>query len=198
MLNKSNKRWIGLTGSHRVGKTTLAQEFAAKHGYTFVPANISEIQRKHGYDSSRQDYSFQERMHIQELILKDLELQYETLHAGSSSIITDRTPHDLMIYALLAVNDKCTAEDYERLSYYITRCQFVTKMNFDDLFIVQPGIPVIPSPTSAAASRAFMHKFNSLLMGEIYDDEWVNVIPSYMLNLNNRILYIESNLRNKS
>ena len=197
-MHKQSKHWIGLSGSHRVGKTTLAEAYAKAHGYTFVPTNISEIQLNHGYDSSKQDYSFKERIHIQEIILDELEYRYEKMHQILKNVITDRTPYDLLVYTLLAVNDKCDKEDYERLTYYISRCKFVTTSYFDDLVIIQPGIPVVPSITSAAASRAFMHKFNSILLGELYGIDWVKIMPSYILNLNNRILYIESNLRNKS
>lgn len=189
-----NKHWIGLSGSHRVGKSTLAMEFAEKNGYTFVPTDIHGIQKNLGYVSSKQDYSFKERMQIQIAILDTLSERYKEWHANLGNVITDRTPYDFITYTLLAVNDKCDDEDYQQLLDYIHKCQLVASCYFDDIFVIQPGIPVVADSKSAAASKAFMHKFNSIMLGEVTGRDHIKVMPSYLLHPNNRMIYLENNI----
>ena len=41
---------IGLVGSHRTGKTTLARAFAEDSGIPFVETSTAEVFRRLGYD----------------------------------------------------------------------------------------------------------------------------------------------------
>ena len=57
---------LGLLGSHRVGKSTLAKAFSESSGALNVQMNIGALQKELGYESSNQSYDFDTRMEIQE------------------------------------------------------------------------------------------------------------------------------------
>ena len=88
---------LGLSGSHRVGKTTLAKLYAEKHGFAFVQTSVSAIFKELGLDPA-QTYDFATRLTVQEEILKRLDKTFAE-HAGQAAI-TDRTPLDFLAYTM--------------------------------------------------------------------------------------------------
>ena len=83
---------IGLCGSHRTGKTTLAEAVALKMGIPFVKTQTSEVFKQHGLDPSA-PMDFGTRIRIQEHIIRAAE---EIWESEPNSFITDRTPIDMM------------------------------------------------------------------------------------------------------
>ena len=45
---------FALCGSHRTGKTNLAQEFARVSGAKFIPMSITRLQKEIGFNSANQ------------------------------------------------------------------------------------------------------------------------------------------------
>src|SRR5258706_15719526 len=90
---------IGLCGSNRVGKTTLAKAFAEEAGVKYVPTSASGTFERLGY-SPKVDLPFAERLMIQQEILKDCNALYEK---SGVRFITDRTPIDFLGYLLADV-----------------------------------------------------------------------------------------------
>lgn len=186
-MNKAH--WIGLSGSHRVGKTTLAIAYADTYGYLYKPTGVSTIQKKYGYDSAKQDYSFSDRIKIQNHIIEDVINLYGEWAKEGKPVITDRTPLDFIGYTLLAVHENCTDSDYENLQQYIELCKTMQSM-FETTVVVQPGIQIVPDSKSASASQAYIHKLNSLILGETWDMPTVNVMPAHIINLEERKQFI--------
>ena len=113
---------IGLTGAHRVGKSTLAQVLAKDIKAEYTPVGISDMQAAYGYDSSKQDYTWEERKKIQELLLGEFSNQLlglrvlRTEPVSRSMKVTDRTPLDLVGYTMWSFPENPTKEDNAWLS----------------------------------------------------------------------------------
>ena len=92
---------IGLIGAHRVGKTTLMNALA-KGPFEAIPISINQMQKNIGYDSSKQNYSFEERMNIQRYLFNALDdylykksrVPGPAVFRRQGAVITDRTPLD--------------------------------------------------------------------------------------------------------
>ncbi|MBF6813567.1 hypothetical protein HN283_13650 [Acinetobacter baumannii] len=184
---------FGLCGSHRTGKTALAQAYAEKHGAIFLKSDITGWQREIGFDSSNQTYSFDDRMKIQEHMIARLEDLYVEHFMGESKlepVITDRTPIDLMMYTLAAVTDGLSDEQSQRLEAYLNKCFEVQNKYFTGVMLVQPGIPLVEKEGSAKCCKAFIEKLNTIVLG-LFMDGRLRVPHWYLkrdvLDLNKRI-----------
>lgn len=194
---------IGLVGAHRVGKSTLAKYLAEKTGRKYVPVSISDMQKKHGYDSSRQDYPFEIRMIIQEHLLKEfteklviMPSMYKIIaleHYQEPKLVFDRTPLDLIGYTLIHVNDQLTDEQSQWLLEYIERCIKLTNEYFDGVMLVQPGIPLVTdNTTSSKASAGIIEHLNAIYTSYMIDPRVRSstaILPRDMLDLDDRANY---------
>lgn len=155
---------IGLSGSHRTGKTTLGIEFEKHSNYKFVQVNTCQMQAEIGFDSRNQSYDFKSRIKIQDHLF----LRYEQMlnrYNNNDAVIFDRTPLDLATYAIMSVNEDVTKEQLEWLNQYIAKCIALCKKHFYAILILQPAIEPIECKTSAVANLACMMKFNALMLG---------------------------------
>lgn len=159
---------VGLCGSHRCGKTTLARAFAEKRGIPFVETSVSAIWYSLGYDPAK-EYDFATRLTVQEEILKRVDAIYAK-YAGLD-FITDRTPLDMAAYTLGdAIGDRVPAECQDRLDAYVRACFDVTNKRFGLVLLVQPGIPLVDAPGKAAMNRGYIEHLNSLILGLTVDE----------------------------
>ncbi len=169
---------FALVGAHRVGKTTLASAFADATGAKFLPMSLSAVQKEIGFDSSNQSYSFDERMKVQEYLIERMDEIYEK-HYGED-VIADRSPIDLIAYAMVHVGEHTTDEQSKRLERFIERCIEVAETHCVGCLLVQPGIQLVESETSAKCSKGFIEHLNSLCFGLINDERLINVPMYYM------------------
>lgn len=187
---------LGLLGSHRVGKSTLAKAFSESSGALNVKMDVGALQRELGYDSSNQSYDFDTRMKIQEHLLKRFGEIYTSFKGMSA--VCDRTPLDLIGYTMLAVNDTLTDAQSERLMRYVDDCINMTNEHFTALVLLQPGIPLSTAETSAKSCPALMEKLNMIYLGVITDERTVVphfYIPRSMVSLNHRLRACEIALK---
>lgn len=151
---------IGLCGSHRTGKTTLAEAVSKKTGIPFVRTSTSEVFRRAGLDPAA-SLDFNKRLWIQN---ETLEAAKGVWEAAGKSFITDRTPVDMMAYTLVDIQGS-TQADFNEVEDYLERCFTFTNRFFDALVIVQPGIPLVHEQGKAALNRAYIEHLNYLILG---------------------------------
>ena len=178
---------IGLCGSHRVGKTTLALEFASEVEIPFVQTQASSVFERMGLNPAA-DYPLDIRFEVQHEILSEAEQQYA--EAGRV-FVTDRTPIDMMAYTLADIRNKSlTTKGEEVLQEYLKRCVAVTNRFFSILVVVQPGIELRPERGKAALSQGYIEHISRLVMGLVVSEEiHANhyYIPKRIVSLEERV-----------
>ena len=158
---------IGLSGSHRVGKTTLAKRYSEEFGLPFVETNASGVYLELGL-SPQIDYDFATTLVIQLAILESLLEAYAGQHGRN--FITDRTPIDLLAYTMADIRrSNVTSKETDAFMEYRQKCFEAANRYFAVIVIVQPGIPLVDDPTKAPPNIAYMNHINTLLMGLVTD-----------------------------
>lgn len=155
---------IGLCGGHRVGKTTLAEAFAAASGLPCVRTTTSAVFARHGLDPA-EPMPFATRLVIQHEILAAAEKAWRE---AKGRFITDRTPVDMMAYTLADIRGD-TEVRFRDLEAYLDRCFLVTNEVFSTLVVVQPGIPLVHEGGKAALNEAYIEHVNALVLGLCHD-----------------------------
>src|SRR5215210_6620606 len=87
---------LGLCGSHRTGKSTLAKVIAQRTGKPYVKTITSSVFQEHGIDPAL-PMDFETRLRVQQQVLI---AAGEVWQSEDQSFITDRTPIDMMAYTL--------------------------------------------------------------------------------------------------
>jgi predicted ATPase len=191
---------IGLVGAQGVGKTTLAQAYAAKFGGTYLDASVTKIIRAAGYDPSAAGaYDFSTRLDLQAIVLSGCERIYASAPVGMT-VITDRTPLDMLAYTLAeAIGNRVEDKDQDRLARYIADCFEVSNRYFSTILLLQPGIPLQEGRDGkAVANRAFVEHLNSLMLGLTVDPRLKTAhfyIPRSYLTVEERIAAVDSATR---
>jgi predicted ATPase len=161
----------GLCGAHRTGKTTLCKELE-RVGFTPIEMNLSHAQAQLGYNSANQTYPWETRQKIQEGLLKymaetiDRILTKMSPFRRKTSYIFDRTPLDLIGYAMLAFPPNATEADHAWMQWYITHCVRITNKHFDKVYLLQPGIPLVHSPTSGPLDTSMIEQLNQTYLAQ--------------------------------
>ena len=183
---------IGITGSHRAGKTTLAREFAKRYDIPFVRTSASEVFMAIGRNPSA-DYPIEERISIQETLLYAFEKQFEEAQRRSRLWISDRTPIDLASY-LIADIRRSTFEERpelaEMVNSYTRRCIERTNQWFSTVMLLQPGITLVSEEGKAPCCPAYIEHLNFLQSGILLDTDVsaaVFKVPRHYTRLEDRI-----------
>lgn len=154
---------IGLVGAQRVGKTTLAAMYAKQANIPFFRTSASESLRNIGMDA-KADYSFGLRLYGQMQILKDWLEQVQAV--AHKPFITDRTPMDMYAYLIADVTRAGLDQQSEAILYaYRNQCFEACEQYFSHMMLVQPGIPLVETHTSAPASFCHMEHINAVMLG---------------------------------
>jgi hypothetical protein len=156
---------IGLGGSHRTGKTTLALAIAQKKNIAFVKTDTGAVFKRQGLHPAA-PMDFNTRLEIQHQVL---EAAVQVWQAETSDFITDRTPLDFIAYTLADIQG-ATEVDFAALTIYLTRCFAVTNQFFNLLAVLQPAIPLVEEPGKAALNPAYMEHLNMIIQGLCHHD----------------------------
>lgn len=190
---------LGLSGSHRTGKTTLAEAFARKHDFLFVRTSASEVFAQMGLDP-KAEYPIEQRLVIQTMLLGVFEKQYEKASRERSLWIADRTPIDLAAYMLADVQRGTTQHNPKlgrMVDDYVARCYEVAQRHFSLVLLIPPGIPLRDEPGKAQACPAYVEHIHLLQTG-LLCDERCKVrsyrLPRYVTDLDERVDCIEQAL----
>lgn len=183
---------VALCGAHRVGKSTLAREYAKKHGWKFAETSVSAIFRELGHDPA-ESFDFRTRLTIQEQILIRLNKFYRDTQGNS--VITDRSPIDMLAYTMAeAIGEAVSPADQKRFKAYANSCFEVTNKWFSSILVVQPGITLVYEEGKAALNEAYIEHLNSLIIG-LCNDERLNVphfyIPRSRTDMQERIKSVD-------
>ncbi len=176
---------IGLCGSHRTGKTTLAEAISQKSGMPFVKTSTSEVFKEHGLDPSK-SMDFQRRLWIQHKILDAAEKLW---YAEQRQFITDRTPLDMAAYTLADIQGAAEV-DFSELEKYLERCFKTTNELFKILVLIQPGIPLMHEEGKAALNEGYLEHLNYLILGLCND----NRVKSRFVFLNRNVTTMEDRI----
>lgn len=180
---------IAIAGSHRTGKTTLAQSFAFRINLKFIPNSTSTILRKMNVDPS-QNMTFHRRMYIQNIILD----QYEKDISKEKNFIIDRSPLDFAAYMMADVTQSngSSIKDFFEFQKYLERCFDIANEHISIIVLLQPGIKPIIDKNKAVASvsKAYIETLNTILVGLINDDRCQSqtfLISKEYLNITERV-----------
>lgn len=182
---------LGLCGSHRTGKTTLAQKFSDEYGLEFVVTTTSDVFAANGLKPSS-PMDFTTRLWIQDKIITAA----EAIWSGCAGpFITDRTPLDMLAYTLGDIQGIVIVE-FAPLQAYIERCIASTNRFFGCLCVVQPGIALVPAPGKAALNLAYIEHLNTLVLGLCVDERVTapyHVLPRETIDLDKRCTFLAQN-----
>lgn len=151
---------LGLCGAHRTGKTTLAIALASHLNIPFVRTTTSQVFAYLGLDPA-EPMDFQTRLFVQNHVLEAAERVWQN---SATQFISDRTPIDMIAYTLGDIQGK-TEVDFDLLNRYIDRCFASTNQFFQNLAIIQPGIPLVYEEGKAALNAAYIEHINILVIG---------------------------------
>ncbi|WP_434685082.1 AAA family ATPase [Pseudanabaena minima] len=155
---------LGLCGAHRTGKTTLAIAISSQLNIPFVRTTTSQVFAQLGLDPA-EPMDFKTRLFVQNHVLDAAERIWQE---SVSPFISDRTPIDMIAYTLGDIQGK-TEVDFDLLSQYIDRCFASTNQFFQNLAIIQPGIPLVYEEGKAALNAAYIEHINVLVIGVCND-----------------------------
>jgi predicted ATPase len=156
---------LGLAGSHRTGKTSLAKAISQTTGVPFVETSTSAVFKHSGLHPAT-PLEFKTRLWIQQRILQAAVAVWQTM---PDAFVTDRTPIDFMAYTLADIQG-ATVVDFADLEEYLTHCFKITNQFFTKLVVVQPAIPLVPDDGKAALNKAYMEHLNTIILGLCNDE----------------------------
>lgn len=151
---------LGLCGAHRTGKTTLAIAISSRLNIPFVRTTTSQVFADLGLDPA-EPMDFKTRLFVQNHVLDAAE---EVWQNSVTPFVSDRTPIDMIAYTLGDIQGK-TEVDFDLLNQYIDRCFASTNQFFQNLAIIQPGIPLVYEDGKAALNAAYIEHINILVIG---------------------------------
>ena len=157
---------IGLAGTHRSGKSTLARDVATRTGVAYYDGSFGRLAKTLGFNSVAAMTPY-ERVVMQFAVLE----RYETeIRAVAGHVITDRTPLDMLAYMLAEIGmhaglDEGSAHAIVR---YRTRCIALTRDLFTDVFLMQP-LPVYEvADGKPSGDPAYQMHIQTLIEGAAY------------------------------
>ena len=191
-------RKIGLSGAHRVGKTTLCEKISEQLDIKLLKINTIEVFNKLNIkpsDSFRLDY----RLYIQRKILEHFHKKI-SLCDYHSSFITDRTPIDFIGYMLADINSD-TFIDNNELLVFIEDCYKVINECIKYIIVIQPGIPLKYEEGKAKLNKSYIELLNTIIIGSLYNEKLYKikkkVIEREVIKIEDRIELIKELFFNK-
>lgn len=178
---------IGLAGSHRTGKTTLAKAWAEKEGVEYVPVNVSDVIQGTIGDGCSSISSMDQRLLVQRRLVEHCA---ETFLRRKTLFVTDRTPLDVAAYTMADVTQHMTPAQSKEVVSIIEDCIHLTNSCFQSILLVQPGIPYEPEPGKPPVNKAYQQHIHLLVEGLLFDErttvQWW-FVPGALTSLEDRL-----------
>lgn len=159
---------IGLSGSHRTGKSTLAKKFAEKYKGLALETSVGKVFGELGLDPAL-PMNVDVRLTVQNIILNEMEETLEKARLVRTMVVLDRTPIDMIAYTLAEFDGrhKLNERQTERLAQYIERCYQVANKYFSVIIVIQPGIPIVEEKLKASCCPGVIEKIALLVNGAV-------------------------------
>jgi hypothetical protein len=161
---------IGICGSHRVGKTTLAKRIAEHKNVPFIATNVGSVFESMNV-KVKDDLSFSARLDVQKAILGHCTSLWDT---SDGSFVTDRTPIDFISYLLVSLGPTSTAENGHLIAY-INECYSILNSRFTQLIYMQPAIHTHITEGKGSINAPFMEHLNVIVRGVLASE--YNYVP---------------------
>lgn len=179
---------LAYAGSHRTGKTTLAELTAKRYGLGFRQTSTSKIASDLGIDL-KAETSFADRMRFQYAVLDMLCATYK-----GTDFVTDRSPLDAAAYLLANVQAATgTACDQRNVVEYVEACMELAQQ-FDLMVFVSPGIPFVATKDADDSAPAYQmhhhHLVRGMLEDPVCDYRWTHM-PVDALTLDARMGFMD-------
>ena len=184
---------VGFCGSHRVGKTTLAEELAKAKYYPFIRTPTTKVAEDFGVDVSK-PMNWATRMAFQWKVLEAYNTQFATAFETREPWVTDRTPLDLIMYTMADARAEGEDVDPVELERYVSACYDTMNAYFGIVIHVPPGIPLVPAPGKAALNPVYIELLNMIVFSSMYshrlNEDIVKVhLDSDLLDLKKRVSF---------
>lgn len=190
------EKLIGLVGAHRVGKSTLCAQLKDELHLGEVPVSIAAWQAEENYNSSKMDYEWRDRKNIQGALLSKFEYTLRrhkrVLRGQGANMISERTPLDLIGYAVACAPSEPSAEEVAWLKDYTAACIQLTNTYYDKVFLVQPGIPFVE--TDKSPDEELVNQLNSVYLSLMVNPQLTverHILDEDMTDLTDRVQFIK-------
>lgn len=157
---------IGICGSHRAGKTTLARLISAEYNLPLIASPASAIAAKYGFDMSR-DNRLDAHMVMQQEI-------YNNVCAGlqAGSFVADRTPIDVAAYTMADATAGAGTYEVQQHAVLMMESALVeTSRLFDIVLLIPPAINFIIEDGKPPMNPAYQEHHHLLCRGMLLDDD---------------------------
>jgi nicotinamide riboside kinase len=167
---------LGLAGTHRSGKSTLARDVAERAGIGYYDGSFGRLAKTLGYESvSKMDIA--ERLAMQHRVL---DLYEREIRQDAGGRITDRTPLDMIAYLMAEVGMHAGLDEAASRAVvaYRDRCIALTRELFDAVFLLQPLPVYVVADGKPSGDPAYQQHIQMLIEGAIHAARGsIRVIP---------------------
>lgn len=156
-MSLPRKKIIAVSGSHRVGKTTLCREAAktSPDRFCFRPMNVSDVFKKCGM-TPQTIKDPEQRLAIQNAILNRIEstmmLLELSLQGSDKYALIDRCPLDVIAYTMIELNRLNGGFLWGEIEAQRKRAFQLTHRYCAGVVLLKPGIPLVNDPTKITAN----------------------------------------------
>ncbi len=157
---------IGLAGTHRTGKTTLAKAWAEQNEIDYITPDVSGVIASMGLECK--DISdIDQRIKVQRKLVEACD---KLFLRQKGMFITDRCPLDVAAYTLADCHQHMTPQQAKEMNEIVLDCISITNAVFHSICVVQPGIPFVPEPGKPPMNVAYQEHIHSLVIGLVQDE----------------------------
>lgn len=146
---------IGITGAHRVGKTSLAQSLADHIDGEFIQTHVSNASFwKENFISPDIQVTYSERVFLQSAILKHFKTIITRRPTAHKHVIYDRSFLDVLGYLYANIDHTTSELSKDTVTEIIMEAIYLQNTVFDLTFYMYPGIPV--ASTTDKTGKTFL------------------------------------------
>ena len=179
---------VGLSGSHGVGKTTLAKKIAETNDWEFLPSRAGDCFTE--LELPFTGLSFEQLMQVQELILNRF---IEQAQKQSGMWISDRTPLDFAAYVLATHGENASDEQMMVIKKYLSDCFNAASKYVSMIMYIPPGIPFVNDGTRPEFDEDFQTKYHNVCMAFMHDSRLFSMramLAESTTDLDLRVTYV--------